>query len=60
MQYKHTAAMLPLDVRKVVELLAKREDRTISAQMRQLTLKGLEALGEWPVDKTKNSNLRKG
>jgi hypothetical protein len=44
----HTAALLPLEVRDVVEKLAMREDRTLSAQMRQLTLRGLEVLGEWP------------
>ncbi len=55
MQNVHTAALLPPEIRKIVEALAKREDRTIAAQMRQLTLKGLEALGEWPIDK--NSKL---
>jgi len=44
----HTAALLPPGVRRIVEMLAKREDRTLSAQMRQLTLLGLEQLGEWP------------
>lgn len=54
----HTAALLPPEIRKIVEIVAKREDRTIAAQMRQLTLKGLEALGEWPVNKNSNLNLK--
>lgn len=44
----HTAVLLPPEVRELIEDLARREDRSISSLMRQLVLRGLSQMGEWP------------
>ena len=58
----HTAVLLNPKLRQVVEHLARREDRSISAQMRQIVLRGLEAMGEWPPAEKNlaDTSLQKG